>query len=259
MAVNSKSKPTWEEGDFVVVSSDGTRLLVDADHLMGARYVVCITVGTDSSTRLRDLVTAHSADREVVFTDPIEDSTTVALFLSILTEKRVCADALGSGVDVIDRLRRLFAFMKAHNCDIPRRTALASLHRDRRLKPYQRFAVGAGEGDLDLCVAALGTTVLDHALGRNHGDCDGRFDLDPRSMPFSIRRRIPPQHLWALTRAWDQSNPNITSRSGYHVDELVDLFESFFKIAQNAPPAPDYAPALDEVMRRNSQPRRQAL
>jgi hypothetical protein len=195
----------------------------------------------DSSTRLRDLVTA-STDREILLTEPTGDSTTLDLFLCVLVHKRVSASALGSGVDVIDRLRRLFTFMRAYACDVPRRTALTSLHRDRRLRPYQRFAVGAGEGDLDLCIEALGTTALDANLGRSHGDCDGRFDLDPRSMPFSVSRRIPPKHLWALTRAWDQSNPTITLRSGYHVDELVDLFESFYKIAQNAPPAPEYVP-----------------
>ncbi|KLT42780.1 hypothetical protein CC85DRAFT_327833 [Cutaneotrichosporon oleaginosum] len=227
--------PTWKEGEFTLVSSDGVRCHTNPIHLKAA------------SPRLRDLVTASSGG-EIVLRDA--DSTTLDHFLSVLVHKRLASSALGSGVDVIDRLRRLFAFLRAYGCDIPRRTALTSLHRDRRLRPYQRFAVGAGEGDLDLCIEALGATVLDPNLGRNHGDCDGRFDLDPRSMPFAVSRRIPPAFLWALTRAWDQSNPSITSRSGYHVDELVDLFESYFKIAQHAPPAPEYE-AVETAVKRH--------
>jgi hypothetical protein len=87
---------------------------------------------TDNSHTLRDRVIASGASRTITFTSKHAGGTTLGLFLSVIAKAKL--DFSLVLVPHYPALFRLFAFMKAHNCDLARKVAVLCLRAEHRFR-----------------------------------------------------------------------------------------------------------------------------
>lgn len=187
-----------------------------------------------SSTAFKDMSSLSNETLEITFTDDeLEQKHTIELFLTLIT----CGHLLGYEAKKfsIPELVRIVRFLQKYGCH----PALSILILDLKVKLYEGelgsltvFVLGAINDDLDICKAAL-LQGKRRVWGGNTGPetnplkngTKGGWGLDPSTFPREVWGIVPPNHLWALTRAVREVAPRSDGDISTHKKQrLCDRF-----------------------------------
>ncbi|EJT48028.1 hypothetical protein A1Q1_02944 [Trichosporon asahii var. asahii CBS 2479] len=165
-----KDDPTWKEGDFVLVSSDGWRFRVPSHPLLSHSTVLC-----DAQDFCR-------GDKEVKFTDPvIETRAIISRFLQLIMNYTI-----GEVEAPLDLAERLWSGMK-----------IAKPMSEDTIAPLHAFMIGALLDDPELCYFSIEKEMLNmKKFGHKYFQA-----LDLANFPITLWDRIPPEYMLALNKS----------------------------------------------------------
>lgn len=194
--------PTWTEGDFVLISSDGWRFQVLSHHLFSARCASDLILSLTTSSVFRDA--PSTGLRQIEFTDAqLERAGVVDVALGLIVHNRL-------NIDKYDHIPRVssddppvlpdgqlnvyadvVSFLHKWDCTAALRAfglGVLELAVMRPVCPSEALALGMLAGDAELCAATLSASSR-------------RMGWSAAHLPLQVWERAQPKFLWAFGMA----------------------------------------------------------